>query len=183
METKIVTLTLNPVTVEVKVKKNSSDHEIIEAAKKEVLKSLAVKFPGVTYTIGEENAITASNAQPGIIVETNDGEKGIITGVNAKTIDVTLTGHRGLRGPHGAFKKSSAPFEEARSKRQKWQIESNEWLEGDSGYLDVQGNLVPVVVGKSKGKKYKLYTINSEKGAHYTVEENQLRFLKDDEGK
>jgi hypothetical protein len=117
-------------------------------------------------------------AHPGTIVQDEKGMKGIITGVNTKTISVMYSNNSHVQGSPQLFKLSNATFEESRSKRPEFMINANMWSEGNTGYLKNNGELIPVVIGKSKGKKYKLYLINSN-GKHYEVVESQLKALVD----
>lgn len=65
------------------------------------------------------------NVLPGKIVESKDGNVGIVTGVNKKTINVTYTSHRSVQGPPELFKTTDIPFEQARSKRKESSIETD----------------------------------------------------------
>lgn len=172
---KTVTIQLNPVSVKVE---GSTNEEILANAKKALIAQLEKQFPKCSYSISEGEVLTLDQAKTGMIVEDEKGTKGIITGVNTKTISVMYTNNRHVQGSPQLFKQSAATFEEARSKRPEFMIKANMWSEGNTGYLKNQGEFIPVVVGKSKGKKYKLYTIN-DGGRHYTLEERQLVSLVD----
>lgn len=187
---KTVTISLKEISV---VVDGENDKELLANAKKAVVEQINTKFPSCTYSISGVGALSFETAYPGTIVSDNNGDLGIVTGVNQKTINVTLTGGRGVYGAPNLFSVSEATFEEARSKRRNFNIENVTtgessslncgWYEGDTGYLKVKDNERQVVVGKKAGKKYKLYLIN-EKGASYTVTEEQLKAcLKDEPSK
>lgn len=172
---KTVTIQLNPISVKADGK---TKEEIIANAKKELIKQLEKQFPVCSYSISEGDVLTMDKAHPGTIVQDEKGMKGIITGVNTKAISVMYSNNSHVQGSPQLFKLSNATFEEARSKRDEFMVKSNMWSEGNTGYLNNNGTLIPVVVGKSKGKKYKLYPINGE-GSHYALVESQLKSLVD----
>lgn len=176
---KTVTLNLDAISV---VVEGATKEQLLENAKQAVIQQLMQKFPHFSYSVNDVGALTFDTVQVGMIVESNDGHFGIITGVNQKTINVCLTGNRIIQGSPTLFKKSDVSFEQARSKRPDWAIESKYFAEGTAGYLQVKENqLVPVVIGKSRGAKIKFFTINSEKGTHYTITEEQAKkFFKDE---
>lgn len=172
---KTVTISLSPVSVKVE---GSTKAEMLENAKKALIEQLEKQFPQFSYSVSEGEVLTIDTAHAGMIVECNEGKKGIITGVNQKTINVTYSNGVSVSGSPQLFKPSEATFEEARSKRQDFMVKANMWTEGNAAYLNNKGTFIPVIIGKSKGKKYKLYTINNN-GQHYSVEESQLKALVD----
>ncbi|WCK57516.1 hypothetical protein PP175_25965 (plasmid) [Aneurinibacillus sp. Ricciae_BoGa-3] len=171
---KSVTITLSPMTFVVKGKTNE---ELVENAKQAMLEQLQKQFPSIAVSINDANVLTDEQATPGTIVATKEGI-GIITALNEKTINVTLTAHRMVQGAPQAFKLSTATFEEARSKRADW-MKPN-WSEGDTAYLKNKGNIEEVVVGKKSGSKFKVYIINGG-GVHYTLTEQQMNAILRDE--
>ena len=171
---KTVTFTLQPVSVNAT---GATQEELLENAKKELIKQLEGKFPSYSYSVNDTDSLTFDTVKIGLIVETKDGDKGIVTALNKKTINVTLTGGRNVQGAPQAFKKSDATFEEARSKRES--SIGEDFYEGHSGYLKTNDGIKEVVLGKSSGAKYKLYPVNGE-GGFYTLNIAQIKsFLKD----
>ncbi|PLS19460.1 hypothetical protein CVD28_03320 [Bacillus sp. M6-12] len=172
---KAVTLILDPVTIIVEGK---TDKELLENAKKAYIEQLEKQFPHFSYSVNEADVLTFDTVKVGMVVENKSGEKGIVTSLNKKTINVTLTGHRAVQGAPQAFKKSSATFDESRSKRHEFM--KPDWTEGDTGYLETKERIVEVVVGKKAGAKFKVYEVNGS-GGHYTLDSKQIQaFLKDD---
>jgi hypothetical protein len=174
---KTVTMTLNPISVKVE---GNTKEEILQNAKREIIKQLEKQFPHFSYSVSEGEVLTMDKARIGTIVEDDKGNIGIITGVNQKTISVIYNDDRHVQGSPQLFKLSAATFEEARSKRPEWMKETNMWSQGNTGYLKNNGEFIPVVIGKSKGNKYKLYTINND-SKFYTIVESQLKSLVDEE--
>ncbi len=171
---KSVTLNLAPTTFVVSGKTNE---ELLANAKKAFIEQISKNlFPHIKYSISDADALTMETSFPGLIVETEEGLKGIVTAVNKKTIDVMLVGHLDANGEPQAFKKSNATFEEARSIR----CESSmlNWNEGDSGYLKTENGFEPVVVGKTTTQKTKLHIIGTNKSVTLTPIELML-YLKD----
>lgn len=184
---KAITITLSPISV---VVEGNTDKELIENAKTEIIKQMELKFPHFSYAVDSADALTLQNVFEGAIVETKEGAYGIITGVNKKTINVTLTGGRGVQGAPQAFKSSDISFEKARSKRRMHSLTNSEdgikseflmeWSEGETGYLKAKDGVKEVVIGKKAGKKRYVYIVNG-KGARFTLTDAQLEsFLKDE---
>ncbi|MEK5217725.1 hypothetical protein [Psychrobacillus sp. FSL H8-0487] len=173
-----VTLTLASASFVVDGK---NDNELIENAKKAMAEQLAKGvFPQITYSITDVGSLTFENVYAGQIVEReDDGTLGIVTGVNTKTIHVTLINHRSLSTRPQYFKESKATFEEARSKRDESYKKMNFWTEGYSGYLKNKDGIHEVVVGKMTRGKAKLHIVNTRR--YFSVPEDQLELLlKDD---
>ncbi|WP_028393979.1 cupredoxin domain-containing protein [Bacillus cihuensis] len=171
---KSVTLTLAPATF---VVNGNSNEELLENAKKALTEQLTNSiFPHITYAINDADVLTHESAFPGMIVETNNGDKGIITAVNRKNLNVTLTKHRSVSGPPQAFKKSSATFSDARSLRH--EIMKPDWFEGDTGYIKTREGIREFVVGKKSGKKTKIHIIGLNKFVSLTEEQMEIH-LKD----
>ena len=81
-------------------------------------------------------------------LESKDGNVGIVTGVNKKTINITYTSHRSVQGPPELFKTTDIPFEQARSKRKKSNIVTDFWYTVYSGYFKNKGEVHEVVIGQ-----------------------------------
>ena len=176
--TKTVTLTLASATF---VVEGNNDKELLENAKKAMAEQLLNReFPHITYSITDLDSLTFDKVYAGQIVETDkDGTLGIVTGVNKKTINVTLINHRNISGAPQFFKTSKATFEEARSKRDEGYKKINFWSEGYSGYFKNHEGIHEVVVGKMTRGKTKLHIVNTRK--YFSVSENQLESLLKDE--
>ncbi|MEC3515755.1 hypothetical protein P9135_29080 [Bacillus thuringiensis] len=171
---KSVTLSLAPTTF---VVTGDTKEEMLANAKKAFIEQVSKNlFPHISYSINDADALTLETSFPGLIVETEDGLKGIVTAVKRKTIDVMLAGHLDANDEPQAFKKSNATFEEARSIR----CESSKlnWEEGDSGYLKTGEGFKPVVIGKTNTKKTTLHIIGANKSVTLTPIELML-YLKD----
>lgn len=184
---KAITITLDPITVVIEGK---TDKELLENAKIEMIKQIQIQFPHFSYSVDSADALTFENSHEGSIVETKEGAFGIITGVNKKSINVTLTGGRSMQGAPQYYKLSDVSFEKARSKRMMHSLTNTgdgkvseffmEWSEGETGYLKVKDGIKEVVIGKKAGSKYSVYIVNG-KGAKYTLTEAQLKsFLRDE---
>ncbi len=175
---KSVTLSLAPTTF---VVTGETKEEMLENAKKAFIEQVSKSlFPHISYSINDADALTLETSFPGLIVETEDGLKGIVTAVKRKTIDVMLAGHLDANGEPQAFKKSNATFEEARSIR----CESSKpnWAEGDSGYLKTGEGFKPIVVGKTTTQKTILHIIGANESVTLTPIELML-YLKDNNAK
>jgi len=171
---KLVTLTLEPITLVVTGNNNA---QLLANAKKKLIKQLTQE---VECTFGIKRAadtLTLSTAFPGLIVESNEEQIGIVTEVNAENIHVTLKNHIIVTGPPNLFKVSSASFEEARSKRSK--IEGIFWEKGYTGYIQTNEGIREVIVGETYSHMIKLFIINGRKSI--TLNEQQIKiFLKDE---
>lgn len=176
-----VILNLDQIAVEIEADP-SNEKEILKLAEAAVLEQLKKKFPRYSYATASVNALTMDTAKQGTVVAVpmkgkKTKETGIITGKNQKTIDVALSGGRILQGPPSAFEmKKVKNVEDIIWGRQPMSKNLNSWEEGDTGYINNGKELVPVVIGKSKGKKTKAFIINGE-GRHYTLEARQLGAL------
>ncbi len=171
---KSVTLSLAPTTF---VVTGETKEEMLANAKKAFIEQVSKNlFPHIKYSINDADALTMETSFPGLIVETEEGLKGIITAIKRKTIDVMLAGHLDANGEPQAFKKSNASFEEARSIR----CESSKpnWEEGDSGYLKTKDGIQPIVVGKTMKQGTLLHIIGTNKSVSLTPIE-LLLYLKD----
>jgi len=170
---KAVTLDLSPITLFVTGK---NDKELLENAKIAFIEEISKKFPSLSYSINDANALTMQTIRVGQIVECDKGI-GIVISKAQKRVRVTLTGQRTLSGTPELFTPSSASFEEARSKRPSFN--KDEWFEGSSGYIKVANKIESVVVGKRGNLKTKLYIVGTDE--YINVTESQLkRFLKDE---
>ncbi|MEI2357874.1 hypothetical protein [Mesobacillus zeae] len=171
-----MTLTLAPTTL---IVNGNTDEELFENAKKAFVEQLEKsEFPHITYSINDEDVLSIDTALPGLIVETKSGDKGIITAVNKKNINVTLTGHKNVSGPPQAFKKSFATFEEARSKRA--EIMKPDWFEGDTGYIKAADAIHKIIVGKKSGQKRKVHIVDGLNQLFILTEQQMASYLKDD---
>lgn len=174
---KLVTITLASASF---IVEGNTDMELLENAKKAMAEQLATgKFPQITYSINDSNALSINNVLPGKIVESKDGNVGIVTGVNKKTINVTYTNHRSVQGPPENFKTSDIPFEQARSKRKNAGIEIDFWFEGYSGFFKNKGEIHEVVIGKITRGKAKVHVVNTN--SSYSIPEDKLSFYIKDE--
>jgi len=173
-----VTLDFKPITVE--VESNTADHKaLLKLAEQEVLKLLAVKFPSLSYSVTEGEAIT--NPQLGMFVKVKSDkrdENGIITKINSKTINVTLSGGRNLQCSKGLLSKSNnTKFEEIFMPRH--ELLRSGWYEGNTGYLVVKNEIVPVICCSAGKTNYKFYIVNNEGGKYYTLSQPQTKFVFD----
>lgn len=185
-----IELTLAPIRVTVEA---GTEKEVIERAQRASVEEISKTFPRAQYRKVDEGALTQETARPGMLVEEvgNPKNKGIVTAINQKTINVTFTGRRSVQGNATLFKITKAPFEEVASFYKPMQVNQTTpdgqpmdthsvdfYSEGDAGYLHNKGEVIPVVIGKSKGSKYNLYIINGE-GRYYTLGEAEMkRFFK-----
>ena len=174
---KSVTLTLAPISF---VVEGNNDKELLEQAKKAMAAQLVTgKFPYITFNVDDADALTLDTVFAGQVVESHDGNVGIVVAVNKKNIKVTYTGHRTVSGPPQLFKPSTACFEEVRSKRTSYHKEAGYWDEGYSGYLKTNEGIHEVVVGKMTRGNIKLHVINTKK--FLSTNENRLRLILRDE--
>lgn len=65
------------------------------------------KFPKITYSIIDANALTFDTVYEGLIVVSDEGKLGIVTGINKKFINVYYTNGIGVSGPPQLFKTSN----------------------------------------------------------------------------
>jgi len=170
-----VTLDLNPVTVQ--VESDSADHDkLIELAKVELLKQLAVKFPKLSFSVSEGELL--ENPHPGMLVRIKDksfNEVGIITAVNTKSINLTLKGGRSIRASIGLLSKDySIKFEDVFTARDEFMQDS--WDEGDMGYMVNKNEITPVICCKSGKVNCKFFIVNSG-GRFYTLTQSQTKCI------
>lgn len=186
MVTLDITLDRVRVTVE-----NGSEKEVLSRVQSAIIEEIAKKMPRFSYLFVNAEALTQETAMPGMLVEeiSNSKNKGIVTSVNQKTINVTFTGNRSVQGNACLFKLTNAPFEEVASFYKKFTVNETDsdgvhlnstkldfYSEGNAGYLHNKGEITPVVIGKSKGSKYNLYIINGG-GRFFTLTEEQMKLF------
>jgi len=155
----------------------TSNEELLENAKREMMKQLSIKFPHFSYEISDADVLSLENAHPGVIVKDSKGKLGIITSVNPKNkrpINVTFKGSISVAGTPQCFKLDNSTFDKARSVRPDYQ--TDDWYEGDSGYLKNKTDLIEVVVGKKVRGKYLVFMINNA-GKGFQLTDQQLKGL------
>lgn len=110
--------------------------------------------------INELNSLTNHEISPGRIVRTVHNEYGIVTGVSCNNeknrhISVVLHGPRiWYFTPKDLFS-TSIPLEYVKTYRDRSFRSENLWHEGNAGYLQVNGEYKPIIIGK-KNKSYTL---------------------------
>lgn len=191
---KTVTISLDRMAL---VVEGANEKELLENAKKELIKQLGIKFPNFTYNINDADALSLEDAFPGTIVENAQGQKGIITYVNPsrkRPLNVTFAGGITYEMIPQGLKLSNATFEEARYIRPSMNVNImrtpgelmngakehttvNIWYEGDSAYLKNKGEIFELVIGKTTRTKYPAYIVNGC-GRSFSLTENQLHLLK-----
>lgn len=174
MEKKVV-FHFNPISV---VAKGKNEKELLENAKKEFIKQIQKEFPHFQYSFSDANALSLQTAKGGMIIETIEGEFGIITRTTAKKVYAVLTGGRVVSANAEFFKESNKSFEQVRSKRKGEEL--GMFFEGDSGFLKVQDGKIAVVISNETKGKFKAYSVEKP-GSFYTVTEQQLKSFFSDE--
>jgi hypothetical protein len=172
-----VVLNLQSITVEIEADPKNKE-EILAKAKLAALDQLAIKFPALTYSTASMDALTMSTAHIGTVVNATlrggKVETGVISGKNQKTVDVALKGGRILQGaPENFTLKQVDDLDGIVWGRR---MGSTTWSEGDTGFIKTPNGKVPIVMGKSRGKKSKAFILNGE-GRHYPLEESQLTLI------
>lgn len=176
-ELKTVTLTVS-LSVEVTGK---DDKELLEKAKEAFVEKIKTEsFPRYSYTIADGEALSADEIKSGSIVYVSalkaDGQ---IFGLNTKTVSfVTKSGSRYNVAP-GGLTKSKATIEDVFVARPDWMRKDGHDWEGYNGYLKVEDEYIPVLIGKKKGKTTPAYMINGG-GRHYSLSESNLALLLDE---
>ncbi|SPU40703.1 Uncharacterised protein [Lysinibacillus capsici] len=119
-------------------------------------------------TVFEDGQLFKHEIYPGRVVRTVHNEMGIVTGVKDKKVDgekevsVILPGHRIWYFSFDELYETAATFSVSRCIRLEFSRKELIWHEGDSAYLKVpNGNLVPVIVGKSSRGKTLLHEVNN----------------------
>ncbi|MEB9914827.1 hypothetical protein Q2U85_29080 (plasmid) [Bacillus cereus] len=80
---KSVTLSLTPTTF---VITGDTKGEMLANAKKAFIEQVSKNLsPHIKYSINDANALTMETSFPGLLVETEEGLKGIVTAVHRKT--------------------------------------------------------------------------------------------------
>lgn len=170
---------LSPVRILVE---NTDDPDLlIKRIQAGVLKEITQNFPKFQCSKINTDCLTISTAKIGMIVEeVNDSlRKGIITAVNNKTINVRLKSGISLQGSPQLYKVSNALFEDVAHFLTEDALKYKIYSEGDAGYLYTNKDVIPVVVGKTKGKSYKLFPINGDGIHFYTLTDSQMeKFFK-----
>lgn len=193
-----VRVELDAVTVSILANPNDQE-ELQKAIKEAFIKQISEKFPFYRYGINTADALTQEDVFVGRIIKDKEKERfGIITGINAKTINVGYPGAIVSQGVPECwvtteikekdfdriielFKRPSFLLTEVDAKDEtkiKDTTSLNIWQEGCTGYIIVKNEVIPVVMGKSSGKKYKFYPIN-KKGGFYELSEMQLQLVND----
>lgn len=119
-------------------------------------------------TVFEDGQLFKHEIYPGRVVRTVHNEMGIVTGVRDKKVDgekevsVILPGHRIWYFSFDELYETAATFTVARCIRLEFSRKELIWHEGDSAYLKVpNGDLIPVIVGKSSRGKTLLHEVNN----------------------
>ena len=169
-----ITINLKPMSF---IVDGDTEEEMLENAKKEMVKELGVEFPYFTYSVNSEDVLKEEDAYIGTIVKDEKGNIGIISDIKYKNkMPVVVTMKKGLTvvGTYNAFKLSDKSFEDARYIRSKGMKEV--WNPGDTGYIRVDGIIREVIVGFKQKDQYLLYAING-KGIHYKVPDYRIDFV------
>jgi hypothetical protein len=173
-----VTLEFRPITVE--VESSTGDHNaLLELAKQEVLKQLSVKFPSLSYSITEGEAIL--NPRQGMFVKVKSekrDENGIITKINPKSINVSLSGGRNIQCSKGLLSRANnAKFEDIFMPRH--ELLRNAWYEGNTGYMVNKKEIIPVICCSAGKTNYKFFIVNNKGGEYYTLSQSQTKVIFD----
>lgn len=172
---KSVRIELDPISVVVNVNDEVKDSEVLELAKKAVIKQLEEKFPYFKYSITEGKVIDDLDVIPGRIVKMkSSGEIGIIFEVKPGTkypISIALPNNKIIKCTKEALEKASGKIkvEKLIQGRDNLGIQLNEWLSGTTAFF-VNGNeIIPVVINKAR-TKLKAYIVGHKvKGSYYTL--------------
>lgn len=172
---KSVRLELDPISVVVNVNDGAKNPEVLELAKKALIKQLEEKFPYFKYLITEGKVIDDSDIFPGRIVKVkSSGDIGIIFEVKTGTkypIHVTLPNNKLINFTKEALEKASGKMkvEKLIQGRDSIGIQLNEWMSGTTAFF-VNGNeIIPVIINKAR-TKVKAYIVGHKvKGSFYTI--------------
>jgi hypothetical protein len=185
---KTISMDLSEVTFGLEVAEGLSTDEIMELAKKQSIKEITKKFPFYKYNIVDGSTISKEEVQVGVPVKRLEtDEKGIIYDVNWANkfpISVALSKGRIIKCSLTAIDKLSkkTSIDKLIEGREDFMKSINEWTEGNTGYILVEGTKVsPIIFGKSKKKgTYRAFIVEHEaKGQFYTLSSNQLKFVYD----
>lgn len=168
------------VTLQIEVSviaEGDTEVNLLANAEKKVVEQMKERFPRYTYRISDEDGLTLEEALPGMIVEADNGSIGIIyeRKPNRKfPIGVVLSSGKKIDCMPDILKKSSATFEEAKSKR----VWPDEWVEGNAGYFKTKNDIVEVIIGKCTKSVTEAYIIND--GRYYKLNAVQVKRLSDE---
>lgn len=168
---------LNPVRIQVENIEN--DELLMKRIQEKVLEEISQNFPKFKCSKINIDSLTMETVRVGMVVEevNNPLRKGIVTAINNKTINVTLKGKKDMQGPPQVYRKSNASFEEAGSFYNELNVGDmpiDFYTEGEAGYLYYNNDIIPVVIGKSKGENYKLFPINGDGLYFYALNKRQM---------
>lgn len=165
--------------LEVFIEKTDDKQLMMERARKATIASFKEKYPKAHYTLAAIKPIDLESAKGGMVIEA-DGELGIITKKNPKTIRVVLSGNRIVSGAPSAFKTSNNHFKEAWVARQVVEGMEDVFHEGNCGYLLTTNGLVPVVIGYETKGRFILWSLE-DPGTSINCDQKQLeKYFKDD---
>jgi hypothetical protein len=185
---KTISMDLSEVTFGLEVGEGLSKEEILEMAKKQFIKEITKKFPFYKYNIVDGSTISKEEVQVGVPVKRLETEgKGIICDVNWANkfpISVALSKGRIIKCTLTAIDKLSkkTSIDKLIEGREDFMKSINEWSEGNTGYILVEGTkVIPIIFGKSKKKDtYKAFLVDHEaNGQYYTLSSKQLKFIYD----
>lgn len=165
--------------LDVFIEKTDDKQLIMERARKATIASFKEKYPKAHYTLKAIKPIDLESAKGGMVIEA-DGELGIITKKNPKTIRVVLSGNRIVSGAPSAFLTSNKHFTEAWVGRKAVEGMEDVFQEGNCGYLLTTEGLVPVVIGYETKGKFILWSLE-DPGTSINCDQKQLeKYFKDD---
>lgn len=172
-----VTLNFAPVTIQVS---GNSNEELLNNAMKTFVDQLSVStLPQIdSYSVGAAMPLSFDTVYAGLIVESFNGNVGIVHQVNKQTIDVTYASGTSVSGSPELFKPSNASFKKARYRRSAEDKEQNNWSVGHSGFIKNDMSKLPVIVGKVSRGKFKVHIVGDKKHETFTEEEME-RFVMD----
>ncbi|MCA1066041.1 hypothetical protein QTG56_25880 (plasmid) [Rossellomorea sp. AcN35-11] len=155
--------------------------EVLELAKKELIKQMKEEFPKFRYRLADGEAMNLSEAGTGQLVKYKEKDEfAIITAVKPTTKHPIH-----VRSESGSFKAVSNVFELVKDEKEVEEVLNKKlfkkqydfmWTEGDVGYFLNKGEASPVVIGGTTRGKTRVFNFGIKTdGRYYSLDEQSMK--------
>lgn len=180
---KTVMLNFQPIQVTLKVNQEISTEELLQLAEEAVIKQIATKTTRYSFSVKEGGSLQLEESSPGLIVkEKSSGKICVIYAIkpnNKYPIEIVMEGVRRLKVMPISLEpvKDNIHIDAAVFGREAFLKETDEWVEGHTGYFRNKNELIPFVVNKVTKKEIRIFPISHKKSNNYyplTVQHKSL---------
>lgn len=175
-----VTIDLQPMTVTIETDA-PNEEDLLKKTKVALIEKIEEQFDMLSKTVVDRDALSMETVTAGQLVSVTTQDKGkeygFITAVNKKTVDVAMSDGTILNAPAHFFQRVDVedvtPFVWGRPLAAR---QADTWYEGNAAYLKTDEGTFPVVFGKTRSNKFRVYVINGG-GRYFTLTPEQLKFV------